>query len=249
MVRARLRPRAARGRPSHLQRGGEPRGGRLGPARASRPVTILVVDDASPDGTGRLAEELARGRSDLRVLRREGPRGFGEAQTEGLRAALASGASAIVTMDCDFSHDPQAVPGLLGALEEADLVIGSRYVQGGRLVGWPAHRRALSAAANAFVRDALPPLRPRLHVRFRAYRPEVLRAIPWGRLHSPGYSFLVEVLVLGLAASRDAGPRGADRVHRAAPRPEQDGPARDRPRGREPPSPARPALALLDPAC
>ena len=158
------------------------------------PVTILVVDDASPDGTGRLAEELARGKSDLRVLRRAGPRGFGEAQTEGLRAALGAGATAIVTMDCDLSHDPQAVPGLLAALAEADLVIGSRYVPGGRLVGWPAHRRALSATANGFVRALFHLSARDCTSGFRAYRPEALRAIPWEHLHSPGYSFLVEVL-------------------------------------------------------
>ena len=161
------------------------------------PVSILVVDDASPDGTARLATSLAGGRSDLRVIERQGPRGFGEALTEGLRAALASGASAVVTMDCDFSHDPAAVPTLLRALDGAQLVIGSRYVPGGRLVGWPPVRRALSATANAFVR-ALFGLRPRdCTSGFRAYRPDVLESTPWEKLHSPGYSFLVEVLYWG----------------------------------------------------
>jgi hypothetical protein len=100
-------------------------------------------------------------------------------------------------MDSDFSHDPAAVPALLRALEGAHLVIGSRYVPGGRLVGWPLFRRALSAAANAFVR-ALFGLRARdCTSGFRAYRPDVLESTPWERLHSPGYSFLVEVLYWG----------------------------------------------------
>ena len=213
------------------------------------PFRVLVVDDASPDGTGRLAEDLARGRTDLRVIQREGPRGFGEAQTEGLRAALAEQATAIVTMDCDFSHDPATVPALLRALEDADLAIGSRYVEGGRLVGWPAHRRALSATANGFVRALFGLSARDCTSGFRAYRPEVLETIPWDRLRSPGYSFLVEVLYW---ASRRDGTRvrevpivfterrlgqskmGLREIVRGAP---------------EPPAPARPALALLDPAC
>lgn len=158
------------------------------------PLEILVVDDGSPDGTGRIAEELARGRSDLAVVHRTGPRGYGEALTEGFRLALGRGAAAVVTMDCDFSHDPADIPRLLAALEEADVAIGSRYTAGGHLRAWPLYRRLLSAAANAFVRVLF-----RLPARdctsgFRAYRREVLEGIPWGDLHSPGYSFLVEVL-------------------------------------------------------
>jgi dolichol-phosphate mannosyltransferase len=169
---------------------------RLLEALRALPVSLktVVVDDASPDGTGRLADELARGCDDLRVIHRGGPRGFGEAQTEGFRAALEEGAAVVVTMDCDFSHNPCVVPRLLEALEAADLVIGSRYVEGGQLRGWPPHRRLLSAAANAFVR-AMFGLRARdCTSGFRGYRREVLEGIPWEGLHSPGYSFLVEVL-------------------------------------------------------
>lgn len=167
-------------------------------------IEILVVDDGSPDGTGRIADGLAAGRSDLSVLHRSGPRGYGEALTDGFRAALDGGAQAVVTMDCDFSHDPTDVPRLLVALETASLAIGSRYVDGGRLRAWPLYRQILSATANTFVR-----LLFRLQARdctsgFRAYRREVLEQIPWANLHSPGYSFLVEILYW---ASRDPGQR------------------------------------------
>jgi glycosyltransferase involved in cell wall biosynthesis len=105
-------------------------------------------------------------------------------------------------MDCDFSHDPGRVPALLDALAGADVAIGSRYVPGGEVRAWSLYRRVLSASANAFVRALF-----RLPVRdctsgFRAYRREVLEGIPWGRLHSPGYSFLVEVLYWSAAQAR-----------------------------------------------
>jgi dolichol-phosphate mannosyltransferase len=165
-----------------------------------RDFEILVIDDTSPDGTGEIAERLVAGRSDLRVLHRHGRRGYGEALTEGFRDAVSRGAQAVVTMDCDFSHSPADVPRLLLALETVDLAIGSRYVEGGRLLAWPLYRQVLSAAANAFVRVLF-----RLPARdatsgFRAYRREILERIPWAGLHSTGYSFLVEVLYW---ASRD----------------------------------------------
>jgi len=158
------------------------------------PPEIVVVDDGSPDGTGEIADGLAREGNDLTVLHRTGPRGYGEALTEGFRLALQRGAEALVTLDCDFSHDPRDIPRLLLALLEADLVIGSRYAPGGSLLAWPLYRRLLSFAANAFVRVLF-----RLPARdgtsgFRAYRREVLLGIPWQGLHSAGYSFLVEVL-------------------------------------------------------
>jgi dolichol-phosphate mannosyltransferase len=139
------------------------------------PPDVLVVDDGSPDGTGRLADDL--GRSD---------RGFQE--------ALRRGTPRIVTMDCDFSHDPGRIPALLEALGAADVVIGSRYAEGGEVRAWSLSRRLLSASANAFVRALL-----RLPARdctsgFRAYRREVLESVPWASLRSPGYSFLVELL-------------------------------------------------------
>ncbi len=159
-----------------------------------RGIEILVVDDASPDGTGGIADELARGRDDLAVLHRTGARGYGEALTDGFRAALARGAEAVLTMDCDFSHDPEAIPRLLEALSGADLVIGSRYVEGGELRAWPLHRRLLSASANAFVRALFALPASDCTSGFRAYRRAVVESLPWAELHSQGYSYLVELL-------------------------------------------------------
>ncbi len=162
--------------------------------RLGAQIDVLVVDDASPDGTGTIADALAEGRSDLAVLHRTGPRGYGEALTDGFRAALGRGAEALLTMDVDFSHDPAAIPRLLEALAGADLVIGSRYVAGGELRAWPLHRRLLSASANAFVRILFALPASDCTSGFRAYRREVVESIPWGELHSQGYSYLVEVL-------------------------------------------------------
>jgi dolichol-phosphate mannosyltransferase len=155
---------------------------------------VLVVDDASTDGTPGIADDLARADPAVFVIHRRGKRGYGESLTDGFRAALASGATVVASMDCDFSHDPSSLPALLSAMDQADVVIGSRYVPGGAIRNWGVYRTTLSATANAFVRALF-----RLPVRdctsgFRAYRKEVLESVPWGRLHSTGYSFLVEVL-------------------------------------------------------
>lgn len=168
------------------------------------PVAVLVVDDDSPDGTGALARRLAAGESRLRVLCRTGERGLGGALIAGLRAARRLGFERVATLDCDFSHDPARLPALVAALDQAELVIGSRYVPGGRIRNWSADRRLLSFTANAFVR-----LLFRLPVRdctsgFRAYRAGVLDRMPWERIYSSGYAFLVEVLVW---AMQDAATR------------------------------------------
>jgi dolichol-phosphate mannosyltransferase len=163
--------------------------------RAAAPdARVLVVDDDSTDGTKRIADDLARGDAAVSVLHRTGRRGYGDSLTDGFRAALAAGATVVASLDCDFSHDPAALPALLAATSEADVAIGSRYVSGGSIKNWGVYRTTLSAAANAFVRALF-----RLPVRdctsgFRAYRKEVLDSVPWARLHSTGYSFLVEVL-------------------------------------------------------
>jgi dolichol-phosphate mannosyltransferase len=161
---------------------------------------VLVVDDASTDGTGAIADELAEADPAVHVLHRRGKKGYGESLTEGFRAALASGATIVASMDCDFSHDPDSLPSLLSAVEQGDVVIGSRYVPGGSIRNWGPYRTTLSATANAFVRALF-----RLPVRdctsgFRAYRKEALESVPWGRLHSTGYSFLVEVLYWSVRA-------------------------------------------------
>jgi dolichol-phosphate mannosyltransferase len=156
---------------------------------------VLVVDDDSPDGTGRLADERAARDERVRVLHRQGERGLGTAYLAGFREALVRGADAVVTMDCDHSHDPEQVPRILAAIEGADLVIGSRYVAGGEIVGWSLHRRILSRAANTFVHTLFHLPARDCTSGFRGYRRHVLEAIPWGEVRSTGYSFLVESLL------------------------------------------------------
>jgi len=156
---------------------------------------LLVVDDESPDGTGQLADALAaRSGGRVSVLHRTGERGLGRAYSDGLRQALASDAGAIAQMDADLSHDPAYLPDLYAALEQHDLVIGSRYLHGVSVVNWPLHRIALSAFANRYIR-AITGLR--VHdctSGFRAWRREALARVPLHGSHANGYAFLTEML-------------------------------------------------------
>ena len=157
-------------------------------------VRVLVVDDASPDGTGAEADRLAAAHPDrVAVIHRTGRRGFGPSLIEGMLAALARGATRVLQIDADFSHDPSDVPRLLEASRTADLVIGSRYVPGGQLRNWPVHRVALSTFANRYVRAIT-----RLPIRdctsgFRCWRSELLAQLPLERIVSDGYAFQVEL--------------------------------------------------------
>ena len=157
-------------------------------------IRVLVVDDASPDGTGDLVEALQADEPRLELLRRAGKLGLGTAYLAGFRHGLDHGFDAVLTMDCDFSHKPQYLPDLLAAAEEYDLVIGSRYVPGGGIANWPLHRRALSAWANFYTRMLL-----RVPVRdctsgYRLYRREVLEGVNPFAVSSSGYSFLEEMV-------------------------------------------------------
>jgi len=156
---------------------------------------ILVVDDASPDGTGAIADRLAAdtgGR--VEVLHRSGPRGLGRAYRDGLRRALASDAELVVQMDADLSHDPRYLAEMVAASARADLVIGSRYLHGVSVVNWPLHRLALSVFANRYAR-VVTRLTPRdCTSGFRCWRREALARIPLERIRSEGYAFLVEML-------------------------------------------------------
>jgi len=159
---------------------------------------IVVVDDASPDGTGTLADDLSRERaSRLQVIHRAGKLGLGSAYLEGFRLGLAMGADTIVTMDADFSHDPAHLDRMLEVSRHgADLVIGSRYIAGGSTPDFPLHRRVLSATANV-VAHALVGLRARdATAGFRCYKRRVLLALPLDVIRSNGYSFLIEILFL-----------------------------------------------------
>lgn len=163
-------------------------------AALRRDLRVLVVDDASPDGTGAIADALAARSPDVWAIHRRGERGLGTAYLAGFREAMRCGAEALVTMDCDFSHDPAAIPELIAALEGADFAIGSRYVPGGRIEGWALHRRLLSWSANRFVHALFRLPANDCTSGFRIYRRRVLEAIPWAVVRSSGYSFLVETL-------------------------------------------------------
>ena len=158
-------------------------------------LDILIVDDASPDGTGRVADELAAAQEGrVSVLHRTGPRGFGLSYLDGMRAGLDRGAPYICQMDADLSHDPADLPRLLAAAETADLIIGSRYVPGGRIENWSLRRRFLSAFANRYVRAVTGLATHDCTSGFRCWRREALARIPLDRILSDGYAFLVELL-------------------------------------------------------
>ena len=158
-------------------------------------TALVVVDDGSPDGTGRIARELAEeteGR--VQVLERPGKLGLGSAYRAGLTHALAAGAERVITMDADFSHPPAAIPALLAASVEHELVIGSRYVPGGRVELWGLHRRALSKVANQAARTALGLAARDCTAGFRCYQAELLRRVDVTTIRSSDYAFLVEML-------------------------------------------------------
>lgn len=163
--------------------------------RARRPDDqILIVDDNSPDGTGRLAEEAGRRLGGVEVLHREGKEGLGAAYRAGFARVLARDVDVVVQMDCDGSHDPAVIDELLARIGTgADCVIGSRYVPGGSTPNWPAHRRILSRYGNVYTAALL-----RLGIRdatsgFRAYRADLLRDIEVTETRSTGYAFMSEV--------------------------------------------------------
>ena len=154
---------------------------------------ILVVDDGSPDGTGEIADRLAAEGDDVDVLHRPDKQGLGPAYVAGFRHALAGGASHVVQMDADFSHDPADIPALLAAAAEADLVLGSRYVDGGSVADWGPLRRTISRGGSAYARGVLGVEIRDLTGGFKAIRREVLEAIDLSSISSLGYAFQVEI--------------------------------------------------------
>ncbi len=158
-------------------------------------IHVLVVDDGSPDGTGEIADELCA-ESDGRVhcIHRGGKLGLGTAHVEGFRFGLARGYDAVVTMDGDRSHSPRYIPNILAAMDDHDMVIGSRYMPGGGLLNWPIHRRLLSLWANGFTRLLL-----RLPVAdctsgYRCYSREVLDTVEPENVRGSGYAFLEQMV-------------------------------------------------------
>jgi dolichol-phosphate mannosyltransferase len=156
-------------------------------------ANLLVVDDDSPDGTGKVADELAAADSRVHVLHRGSKAGLGSAYIAGFDWAVAAGYDVIVEMDADGSHPPEQLPRLLMALRHADLVLGSRYVPGGAVVNWPPSRELLSRGGNLYTRMLLG-----LGLRdatggYRAYRRTVLEAIDYRQVASQGYCFQVDL--------------------------------------------------------
>jgi dolichol-phosphate mannosyltransferase len=154
---------------------------------------VLIVDDASPDGTGRLADRLAAELPAVEVLHRPRKEGLGRAYLAGFERSLDAGARFVIVMDADYSHDPAHLPELIAAARECDLVLGSRYVPGGRIVDWPRLRRLLSRAGSLYARAVLSVDVRDLTCGFRCIRREVLEAVDLGSLRSQGYVFNIEL--------------------------------------------------------
>ena len=157
-------------------------------------IEILVIDDNSPDGTGRWCDEQSGNNGRLHCLHRPGKQGLGSATLAGVRWALEHDYDLFVTMDADWSHDPRHLPELIRATDTADVAIGSRYCSGGAIEGWPLPRRIMSRAMNTLSRSML-----RLPVRdssgaFRAYRTSALRQIDLAKVEATGYAYLEEIL-------------------------------------------------------
>jgi dolichol-phosphate mannosyltransferase len=162
--------------------------------RAAVPTAeVLIVDDSSPDGTGEIADSLAQLDSHVHTLHRARKEGLGKAYVAGFRWGLERDFDTLVEMDADGSHQPEELPNLLAALRDADLVLGSRYVAGGRVVDWPWRRELLSRGGNTYSRIALGvPLRDSTGG-YRAYRASALRRLELATVASAGYCFQVDL--------------------------------------------------------
>jgi len=163
-------------------------------------VSVLVIDDSSPDGTGELADRLAEQLDYVEVLHRPRKEGLGPAYLAGFRHALAAGAELVLEMDCDFSHDPADVPLLLAAVQDADVAVGSRYVKGGSVHNWGLVRRFVSAGGSLYARVLLGVGIRDLTAGFKCYRRAVLETIDLDAISSLGYAFQIETTYRALRA-------------------------------------------------
>jgi dolichol-phosphate mannosyltransferase len=169
-------------------------------ALGDKGARVLVIDDNSPDGTGELADRLAQQLDYVDVLHRERKEGLGPAYLAGFRRALADGAELILEMDCDFSHDPNDVPRLVAAVEDADVALGSRYVESGAVRNWGVLRRFVSAGGSWYARVLLGVRIRDLTGGFKCYRRKVLETIDLDAIHSKGYAFQIETTFRALRA-------------------------------------------------
>jgi dolichol-phosphate mannosyltransferase len=161
---------------------------------------VLIVDDNSPDLTGTIADELAAADRHIRVLHRRAKAGLGAAYLAGFQWALDHGYDAVVEMDADGSHQPEELPSLLGALNDADLVLGSRWMPGGQVLNWPRSRQILSRAGNAYARLVLGIALRDATGGYRVYRAGALREIGLQDVQSQGYCFQVDLALRALRA-------------------------------------------------
>jgi dolichol-phosphate mannosyltransferase len=162
--------------------------------KASRLSHLLIVDDNSPDGTGKIADELAKKDKRVQVLHRAGKQGLGSAYVAGMRYALEKGYQNVIAMDADLSHDPANLPKMLELSKTHDLVIGSRYVKDGGMVNWNARRFLISQLANMYCRILLGLKQADCSGGFKCYRTEMLKRIDLDKVFARGYSFQVEIL-------------------------------------------------------
>jgi dolichol-phosphate mannosyltransferase len=170
-------------------------------ALGNKDVRVLVIDDNSPDGTGELADRLASELDYVDVLHRERKEGLGPAYLAGFRRALADGAELVLELDCDFSHDPEDVPRLIAAAEDgADVVLGSRYVEGGAVRNWGFVRRFISAGGSLYARVLLGVSIKDLTGGFKCFRRVVLETIDLDSIQSKGYAFQIETTYRALRA-------------------------------------------------
>lgn len=156
-------------------------------------LAVLVVDDNSPDGTGDLADRMAQSKTRVHVLHRPAKEGLGRAYLAGFRWGLEQGYQAMFEMDADFSHDPSFISGFLTAIEEADLVLGSRYATGVNVINWPISRLLLSLGANLYARIVTGMPLSDATGGFKCFRRSVLEAIDLEQVRSNGYAFQIEI--------------------------------------------------------
>lgn len=169
-------------------------------AAAAPDHRVLVVDDSSPDGTGRVADALAAELDAVEVLHRPVKEGLGPAYLAGFERALAGGAELVVQMDSDFSHDPRDLPRLVDAAAEADLVLGSRYVEGGGIADWGHFRRMLSRGGSWYARTVLGVDVRDLTGGYKCWRAGALEGIGFRDTHADGYGFQIELTYRALRA-------------------------------------------------
>lgn len=162
--------------------------------RASVPdADVLVLDDNSPDGTGQVADELAADDKQIQVMHRLGKEGLGKAYLAGFARGLEQGYDALIEIDADGSHPPERLPAMLEAARDADVIIGSRWISGGKVVNWPLHRKALSVGGNIYVKTLLGMPVNDATAGFRIYRAQALRAIGLAGVDSYGYCFQADL--------------------------------------------------------